>query len=647
MENALKIRWLFAEEREFLLQNSTSREICDSHLKSSEMSDVWALFDSDEPVELNSAKLCKHVSSSALLLDEDVVVASSTSRERVYARRDAGKIASEHPFFAPTRALWPAHELVDDSSNMNMRVRAFVESLTVDASERAGIIAERLRGCQPEGQVAAEALIRAQTACGARDWPLTLLSAVHCMSAHSRQLDIGDWPNYSWQLSHFFALGFYIGAKLSINMMRNGRTVIEQNTSENAINKSAIDNSRRAHIPTSEAMKKAYGKCESVGYAAAAKLSQPQGSLSDYQQLTRVVIEALNMATLVPDASMVPTWLGTGILLAEKLCVKVKSWKETLNAALKPNRNPEHCLVKPHKGLRHKSAYIVPNTLPHGSPQICPMRAVFRQPSCSLSVPDFFNLFVMRDVPVVITGQMSRAHGWAGLEQWRDLSLLVANRAMEARLVPVEFGGFGDRKGADIISLGNFVDEYLVPSNTEHTPFSGAVWNTLNSRDNAHGQHFQPCCTHVAYMSQHALFHQFPDLQKMFSIPSYTLGRLRPDTGAINVWIGTKNTITALHRDPYMNILAQTAGYKYVRLYSADQTKFLYAEPALRHGNGNTFERSLVAVEAPDFELFPLFAHAKFAETLLGPGDMLFIPKGTWHYVRSLTTSFSINFWWK
>ena len=117
------------------------------------MSDVWALFDSDEPVELNSAKLCKQVSSSALLLDEDVVVASSTSRERVYARLGPGKVASEHPFFAPTRALWPAHELVDESSNVNRRVHAFVESLSVDASERAGIIAERLRDASRRGRL--------------------------------------------------------------------------------------------------------------------------------------------------------------------------------------------------------------------------------------------------------------------------------------------------------------------------------------------------------------------------------------------------------------------------------------------------------------------------------------------------------------
>ena len=28
-----------------------------------------------------------------------------------------------------------------------------------------------------------------------------------------------------------------------------------------------------------------------------------------------------------------------------------------------------------------------------------------------------------------------------------------------------------------------------------------------------------------------------------------------------------------------------------------------------------------------------------------GPGDVLFIPRSVWHYVRSLTTSCSVNFW--
>ena len=30
---------------------------------------------------------------------------------------------------------------------------------------------------------------------------------------------------------------------------------------------------------------------------------------------------------------------------------------------------------------------------------------------------------------------------------------------------------------------------------------------------------------------------------------------------------------------------------------------------------------------------------------VIGPGDGLFIPAGCWHHVRSLTPSWSINFW--
>jgi lysine-specific demethylase 8 len=53
-----------------------------------------------------------------------------------------------------------------------------------------------------------------------------------------------------------------------------------------------------------------------------------------------------------------------------------------------------------------------------------------------------------------------------------------------------------------------------------------------------------------------------------------------------------------------------------------------------------------VRVEAPDLAAYPAFAAATYAELVLAPGDVLFIPAGHWHYVRSLETSFSVSFWW-
>lgn len=52
-------------------------------------------------------------------------------------------------------------------------------------------------------------------------------------------------------------------------------------------------------------------------------------------------------------------------------------------------------------------------------------------------------------------------------------------------------------------------------------------------------------------------------------------------------------------------------------------------------------------VENPDESQFPLFLAADYKEGILQPGDMLYIPIKHWHYVRSLSNSFSVSFWWK
>ena len=43
---------------------------------------------------------------------------------------------------------------------------------------------------------------------------------------------------------------------------------------------------------------------------------------------------------------------------------------------------------------------------------------------------------------------------------------------------------------------------------------------------------------------------------------------------------------------------------------------------------------------------YPLFLDAPYFETILEPGECLFIPRSWWHYVRSLSVSFSVSFWW-
>ena len=102
--------------------------------------------------------------------------------------------------------------------------------------------------------------------------------------------------------------------------------------------------------------------------------------------------------------------------------------------------------------------------------------------------------------------------------------------------------------------------------------------------------------------------------------------------------------MTHLHTDQADNLLCQVAGYKLVRMYPPQSDPFLYAET--RGGNWSLNKFSPIDAEDPDLEKYPLFAQIPgCVETVLGPDDTLFIPCGYWHYVRALTPSFSLNFW--
>ena len=94
------------------------------------------------------------------------------------------------------------------------------------------------------------------------------------------------------------------------------------------------------------------------------------------------------------------------------------------------------------------------------------------------------------------------------------------------------------------------------------------------------------------------------------------------------------------------------AGFKYVRLYMAKSTPSVPAETRekrrleseMLRSNGNF---SLADVEHPELgKLHPSLARTPYSETILGPGEMLYIPWGCWHYCRSLTASVSVNVWW-
>ena len=142
------------------------------------------------------------------------------------------------------------------------------------------------------------------------------------------------------------------------------------------------------------------------------------------------------------------------------------------------------------------------------------------------------------------------------------------------------------------------------------------------------------------YLAQHQLFEQVPALEADIAVPDYCcLGDA--GVGEVNAWFGPAHTVSPLHFDPQHNFLAQVVGYKYVKLVPPEDSACVYPHP-----EGMLSNTSQVDAAAPDLARFPRFADARFLEGVLAPGEMLYLPPRYWHYVRALTVSFSVSFWW-
>lgn len=269
--------------------------------------------------------------------------------------------------------------------------------------------------------------------------------------------------------------------------------------------------------------------------------------------------------------------------------------------------------------------------------------------------------------PLVIRNVLEH---WPALRErpWGSPRYLLQRTFGGRRLVPVELGRSYTDEGwrQRILMFGEFMEQYLVcgADVTQHTP----IIQNQHSEGDSHGAVAEGVESsgekkpRIGYLAQHDLFSQIPSLRNDISIPDYCFtdppkysepmvsgeqATPRLEEPLLNAWFGPAGTVSPLHTDPYYNILCQVFGKKYVRLYSPDQTDKLY--PRGVEGGVNMSNTSELDVEGNSDEMmrvYPLFQQAKYVETVLEEGQCLFIPVGWWHYVRSLSVSFSVSFWW-
>ena len=211
--------------------------------------------------------------------------------------------------------------------------------------------------------------------------------------------------------------------------------------------------------------------------------------------------------------------------------------------------------------------------------------------------------------PIVLTNCVSY---WPAL----DWTLDSLRRAAGHRTVPVELGGRYTDAGWSqrLMTLGQFIDQHVQRPATDGPP---------------------------GYLAQYELFEQIPELAFDVPTPGYCwVGE--KDPVHTNIWLGPAGTVSPLHHDPKHNCLVQVMGKKFVQVFAPEETPRLYP-----HETPMLHNTSQVDAERPDLARFPEFAAARHQEVVLEPGDLLYMPPGWWHYVRSLSVSCSVSYWFE
>lgn len=108
-----------------------------------------------------------------------------------------------------------------------------------------------------------------------------------------------------------------------------------------------------------------------------------------------------------------------------------------------------------------------------------------------------------------------------------------------------------------------------------------------------------------------------------------------PASSDFRLWYGAEGTVTPLHFD-FLNLaFFQIRGRKRFRLIPPTMAQYLY-------NNFNCY--SEINLENIDYDRYPLYRNVEPYEVILHPGEMLFIPVGWWHHVKSLDVAVSVTF---
>lgn len=302
---------------------------------------------------------------------------------------------------------------------------------------------------------------------------------------------------------------------------------------------------------------------------------------------------------------------------------------------------------RPTKRQRREETTGFATLEPFGRPDIIPERQCPRFSGWTVDkFEDFMNSDGGQPRPVIFTDLID---DWPALTDcpWKSPEYLLSKTFGGRRLVPVEIGRsyVDDGWGQELIPFRTFLQQHVQRDTDDASAPTG-------------------------YLAQHNLFNQIPSLRNDIRVPDFcwstvprhpttpSLDQPPLDLPQLNAWFGPARTITPLHTDGYHNLLCQAVGAKYLRLYPPHASDAM--EPrAPEHGvdMSNTSGLDVGVMEGWDEmpegmtrqdveRMRQDVKDLECWECILEAGDTLVIPIGWWHYVRSLSVSFSVSFWW-
>ena len=224
-----------------------------------------------------------------------------------------------------------------------------------------------------------------------------------------------------------------------------------------------------------------------------------------------------------------------------------------------------------------------------------------------LGADEFFEEYYFRDRPVIITGMLD---DWDIMQRW---SLDTIKSRIGDKMINIQYG----REGAADYEVNHLrhvkemtVGEYL-DMVKKCSPTNDFYFTSRNSRS--------------------------PGVREIMELLRQEAGSLPylNDMMAGSVWIGPAGTITPLHQDPVDNMMVQIIGRK--RIFAAPAADIVHLYP-------DRFYYSPFNPAAPDYSTYPNAANASFAECILHPGEILFLPVGAWNRVESLAIALTLTY---